>query len=167
NAAGQMTNDLDEEFGRLADEHIAAHPLRYYVLLPAARVLDMWLRPHTEMLPVDSHWWRFRLDPPESALALSLAAINLFYVVAAALAFRGDRHVQLAGLFLLFFALRSSLLATMPAPEQRYTMECLPALLVLASAGLARRNPALMIERVTGTACLLLLRRASAGESGP
>jgi hypothetical protein len=165
NAAGQMTSELDEGFGRLADERIAAHPLRYYLLLPVARVADMWLRPRTEMLPIDPHWWRVQLDLPQSALSLGFGAINLFYVVAAALAFRRGR-MEIAGLFLLFFVLRSALLATMPAPEQRYTMECLPALLVLASAGLTRRNAPLRIERVTSGARLMLLRRARAGESG-
>jgi 4-amino-4-deoxy-L-arabinose transferase-like glycosyltransferase len=146
NATGQLTPELDEEFGQLAKERIAAHRLRYYVVLPVARVLDMWLRPRTEMLPIDPHWWRWRLDPPQAVLSLGLAALNLFYVVAAALSFRRDQRIPLAGLFLLFFALRSILLAVMPAPEQRYTMECLPALLVLASAGLAGRKQTRVTE---------------------
>jgi len=59
-------------------------------------------------------------------------------VAAALLAFRPGVAVRYAGLFITFFVLRSAFLAYMPNPEQRYMLECFPALLVFAGAGLAR-----------------------------
>jgi len=38
NVNQQLTPELDARFGRLADERIAAHPLRYYVGLPLGRM---------------------------------------------------------------------------------------------------------------------------------
>jgi hypothetical protein len=40
----------------------------------------------------------------------------------------------------LFILCRSVLLATLANPEPRYTLECFPAVLMLAGAGLARKN---------------------------
>ncbi len=37
----------------LANERIHRNPLRYYVWLPTLRIADMWLRPRTEMLPLE------------------------------------------------------------------------------------------------------------------
>ena len=46
----EITPDIDARFDKLAEERIAAHPLRYYVGLPLGRVADMWLRPRVENL---------------------------------------------------------------------------------------------------------------------
>src|SRR6266498_1869465 len=54
---------LDARFSALASERIRADPIRYYLGLPVLRVLDMWLRPRTEMLPSDSRWWEFNDEP--------------------------------------------------------------------------------------------------------
>jgi len=55
--AGLIDRSLDREFDTLARDRIRAHPLRYFVLLPAGRILDVWFRPRTEMLPLESRWW--------------------------------------------------------------------------------------------------------------
>jgi len=44
------------------------------------------------------------------------------------------RHVQFVGMLVFFIAIRSLFLGTMENPEPRYTLECFPALIVLASA---------------------------------
>ena len=75
-----MTPELDAQFEQLARQRIRRKPFRYYLELPVVRVLDLWLRPRTEMLPLDTHWWRFRDDPHDFAWALLLAAINRAYV---------------------------------------------------------------------------------------
>ena len=62
----QMTPELDRQFASLAVENIRLHPVRYYLLLPAGRMLDMWLRPRTELMPLDTHFWRFSQDPHDS-----------------------------------------------------------------------------------------------------
>ena len=45
---------LDARFDAIARERIQDSPLRYYVALPVARVLNMMFRPRTEMLPVSA-----------------------------------------------------------------------------------------------------------------
>jgi hypothetical protein len=97
----------------------------------------MWLRPRTEMLPIDARWWEFR-HPKESGFALVWAALNLFYLLAAA---RGWLHWRLGlagGVLVLFILLRSAFLGTLENPETRYVLECFPALLALAGGAFAR-----------------------------
>jgi 4-amino-4-deoxy-L-arabinose transferase-like glycosyltransferase len=135
----RMTSELDSQFASLAAQRIQDAPLRYYVGLPLARVADMCLRPRTEALPLDSHWWRFRRDPKDSLISMLLGAINLAYVVAALIGVARKR-VAYVGLFVLWIALRCAFLATLENPEPRYTLECFPVVCVLAAAS-ARRDP--------------------------
>ena len=130
-----LTPEMDQQFARLAAERIRAHPLRYYTELPLARLADMWLRPRTEMLNLQLDWWNWQDVPQESLKSLALAAINLFYLVAALVSLR--RHLPGSAILWLFILCRSALLATLPNPEPRYTLECFPAIIVLAGAGLA------------------------------
>jgi hypothetical protein len=131
---------IDSEFAELARDRIRAHPLRYYLGLPLLRAADLWLRPRTEMLPLDQHWWRLREDDPgEFRWAVLLGAINLIYVIAALVALvRGQ--VRYAGMFVAFALLRTAFLAWMPNPEPRYVLECYPALIAMAGAGFDRIN---------------------------
>jgi hypothetical protein len=132
-----LTPEMDAQFAQLAAERVRAHPIRCYVLLPIARVADMWLRPRTEMLNLQLDWWTF--DPwQESLTSLGLAAINFFYAVAAVFAIR--RKLPGAGILWTFIICRSILLATLVNPEPRYTLECFPALMMLAGAALAGRK---------------------------
>ena len=108
----RITPELDVKFGGLADERIGAHLLRYYVGLPLFRVLDMWARPRTEMLPSDSRWWEFNDEPKWSALAVGFGAINLLYLMFAVVGWIKSRAVPLTGLLLLFILLRSAFLGT-------------------------------------------------------
>jgi 4-amino-4-deoxy-L-arabinose transferase-like glycosyltransferase len=128
-----VTPELDARFAALAADRIGESPLRYYVWLPLARITDMWLRPRTEILPSDSRWWEFNDDPKWSALAVALGIINLLYIGGAALGFvKGGRSLLLW--FLLWFVLlRSVFLGTLENPETRYTLECYPVVILLAS----------------------------------
>jgi len=135
NQSQQMTPEIDAGFAQLAAERIRTHPLRYYVLLPAMRVADMWLRPRTELLPPDPRWWEFNDEILSSIGAVALGAINLAYVIAAFLGlWRRHATVRLLGLFLIFVALRSAVLGTLENPESRYTLECYPVVILLASS---------------------------------
>ena len=135
-----VSPEIDAAFKELAHERIRRHPLRYYVELPLLRAADLWLRPRTEMLPIDPHWWRLREDdPPQFWSAVALGAINLFYVVAALVALRKGQ-VRYAALFLAFAMLRTAFLAWMPNPEPRYALECYPALLAMAGAAFVREH---------------------------
>ena len=108
------------------------------------RVADMWLRPRTEILPPDVRWWEFNDDAKQSVLAVGFGLLNLAYVAAALLAVvpRPSRTgIRWVGLLILFLLLRSAFLGTLENPEPRYTLECYPAIIVLASALLAPAKP--------------------------
>jgi len=135
-----LSPEMDHGFAQLADERVRAHPVRYYVFLPLARLADMWLRPRTEMLNLQLDWWNWENVPQESAASLGLALLNLFYITAALASLR--RKMPGSAVLWLFILCRSALLATLPNPEPRYTLECFPALLMLAGAGLPRSTTA-------------------------
>jgi hypothetical protein len=136
NQSPELTPEMDQQFAQLADERIRAHPLRYYIGLPLARLADMWLRPRTEMLNLQLDWWDWEDVPQESLASAALAALDLFYIVAALLSLRRKSHVM--AMLWLFILCRSALLATLSNPEPRYTLECFPALLMLAAVGFAK-----------------------------
>jgi len=143
NLSEDMTPELDARFGNLAADRIRAHPVRYYVELPLLRVADMWLRPRTEILPPDVRWWEFNDDTKQSILAVGFGLLNLVYVAAALLALilgqaRPPSGIRWAGLLVSFLLLRSAFLGTLENPEPRYTLECYPAIIVLASSLLCR-----------------------------
>ncbi len=121
----------------MADERVRHRPLRYYAWLPALRSADMWLRPRTEMLPLNSRWWEYADDTQSSVLASLWGALNLLFIWVAAMGVvRGPRPRYL-GLMLLFVLLRSAFLGTLPNPEPRYTLECYPVVLLLGAAWIA------------------------------
>jgi 4-amino-4-deoxy-L-arabinose transferase-like glycosyltransferase len=147
NLSQEMTPELDARFGNLAATRIRAHPVRYYVGLPLLRVADMWLRPRTEILPPDVRWWEFNDDAKQSVIAVGFGLLNLAYVAAALLALilgqaRGQARtpsgIRWSGLLISFLLLRSAFLGTLENPEPRYTLECYPAVIVLASSLLCR-----------------------------
>ena len=126
-----LTPELDVRFDRLAQERITANPIRYYLLLPLARLGNMWLRPRLETGNEDLHWWRYRQHPGQTLLAIGNAALNLAYVV---LGFFGIvRRPRFVGAMVAYIILRSLLLATIEAPETRYTLEFFPLLFALGA----------------------------------
>jgi hypothetical protein len=131
NATTTLTPELDAAFAQLAAERVGAHPFRYYVGLPLLRLADMWLRPRVETLNVPLRWWQYAQHPAATRVALFYGALNLAYLVAAFLGVL--RWPRLAGSMVALIALRSLLLATLEAPEPRYTLECFPGLIVLAA----------------------------------
>jgi hypothetical protein len=142
-----VTPAIDAEFAQLADQRIAAHPLRSWLWLPIGRVADMWLRPRVENLPIDIDWWVYAHHHIETRFSWAYAALNALYLL-----------LGLAGLFLrprlavwmlAYMLVRSALLLTVTPPEARYTLECFPMLFVLGGvalgwvfARLARIKPA-------------------------
>ena len=98
--------ELNERFDQLGRARIPRHPLRYYVWLPALRIADMWLRPRTEMLPLNSRWWEYADDTQDCVLATLWGALNLLFLAAAVMGLiRGPRPLYL-GMMLLFVVLR-------------------------------------------------------------
>ncbi len=132
----QFSRDLDASFAQLAQERIAAHPWRYYVILPLGRVADMWLRPRVENLPIDLDWWVYKHHYAETRFSWFYAALNAVYLL-----------LGVAGLWvrprlwawmLAYMLLRSVLLATIEAPEARYTLECFPMVFALGGVAIGR-----------------------------
>jgi hypothetical protein len=137
-----MTPEFDTRFATLASERIRSAALRYYLWLPAIRIADMWLRPRTELFPSDPRWWEFNDDHRWLAVSLGFGIINLIYFAMAGFSLvRGlvqgmfrRREIFGMGLFVLFLLLRSAFLGTLENPEPRYTLECYPMVIFLASA---------------------------------
>ena len=129
-----VNQQLNVRFMDLARERIHNNPLRYYVWLPMLRIADMWLRPRTEMLPLNSRWWEYGDDTKACVLATLWGVLNLLFIAAAVMGIvRGPRPRYL-GMMLLFVALRSAFLGTLSNPEPRYTLECYPVVLLLGAA---------------------------------
>ena len=134
NLALHVTPELDARFAALARERTHSHPLRYYVWLPVLRIADMWLRPRTELLPPDSRWYEFDDDRRWIVLGVGFGVLNLLYVLAAIAGLVRGQPIAWVGLGLCYIVLRSAFLGTLENPETRYTLECFPALIVMASA---------------------------------
>jgi 4-amino-4-deoxy-L-arabinose transferase-like glycosyltransferase len=128
-----MSPELDARFAALAADRVHAAPLRYYVWLPAVRIVDMWLRPRTELFPSDPRWWEFNDDPRWLAVSLAFGVVNLIYVAMASAGLWRARAFFGVGLLFLFLLLRSAFLGTLENPEPRYTLECYPVVILLAS----------------------------------
>ncbi len=125
----ELSPELDKRFGQLAEARIEARPIRYYVLLPLGRVADMWLRPRVENLPIDLDWWIYKHHHVETRFSWFYAGLNALYLALgiAGLCLRPRLWVPM----LAYFLLRSALLATIEAPEARYTLEGFPILFAL------------------------------------
>ena len=135
NAITTLTPALDDRFAQLAQERIRAHPVRYYFTLPTLRLADMWLRPRVETINDHLRWWQYSQHPKETWLAIAFGLLNLAYLLAAFLG--ALRWPRMAGAMVAFILVRSLLLATLEAPESRYTLECFPLLMVLAAGYLS------------------------------
>ena len=131
----ELTPAIDARFGRLADERIAADPLRQYVWLPLGRLADMWLRPRVEDLDIDLDWWVYSHHRAETRFCWAYAGLNAVYLVLgiAGMCLRPRYWAAL----LAYMVLRSVLLLTIEAPETRYTIECFPMLMALGGVAVA------------------------------
>lgn len=139
NESRELTPQADAGFATLADDRIRRAPVRYYVTLPALRVADMWLRPRTEMLDLPPRWW-----DPVYALPWERNISILYALPGILMAFAGiagawlSRRTPGVPVLIAFILIRSAFLGTLENPEPRYTLEMLPALIVLAVAALSR-----------------------------
>ena len=142
NEVTSATQAFDHAFAQLAAERIAEHPLRYYAAMPIARELDMWLRPRTELMNLPMDWWVIRSHAKESAGEIAYALLDAAYLVLAIAGFfrwrarqwNGRSAIALA--LLSFVGMRCLLLLTLDNSEPRYTLECFPVVILLASFAL-------------------------------
>ncbi len=148
NETARANAALDASFDVLADQRIAANPVRYYLALPAARVLNMALRPRTEMLPIQLEWWKLHEHPGKTVFASAYALLNLAYFVLAGVGLwcwyrmRDGWNGQgaLAWSMVVSLVLRGLLLMTLDNSEPRYTLEFYPVFLVAIGALVARNK---------------------------
>ena len=126
--------DLNQRFAVLAEERVKANPLRYYVALPVARLVNMAFRPRTEMLPVALEWWKFGEHRGQTLFAIGFAALNLGYFGLAGVGLRRWRMGPLGWAMAGTIGLRCALLLTLDNSEPRYTLEFFPVLLVWCGA---------------------------------
>jgi hypothetical protein len=152
NVECEITPAIDARFDALARQRIDRHPFRYYVILPVARVADMWLRPRTELMTDSSpfevmnnripiRWWEWRLHPAGSLIAFSYGLLDVLLLTVAVMGFI-RRRVPFAAMLGAYVVMRCLLLATLENAEPRYTLECFPIVLVAAAVAIATRQKA-------------------------
>jgi hypothetical protein len=140
NRDNNATPELDRGFESLAEERIAADPIRYYIALPSARLADMLFRPRTEMMEVGLHWWQWRPHPGRTALVLLYALLNLTYCLLGLYGLWRWRRSGWGGAQVIalstaaFVILRCGMLLTLDNSEPRYTLEFFPLLQLWAGA---------------------------------
>ena len=132
--------DLDLQFETLARQRMTHHPFRYHVRLPFLRTANMWLRPRTEMLPVEVRWWEYSAHPEETIFSLFWAGLNLFLLLAAARGWMTWRLGIYGAVLIGFVLLRSAFLGTLENPEPRYMLECFPVALALAGGAFCKKK---------------------------
>jgi hypothetical protein len=144
NKVASATPGFDAAFAKIAAERIADHPLRYYVALPVAREVDMWLRPRLELTTMPVDWWAVGEHPGKSAEEIAYALLNAAYLALAVVSAWGWRRCGWGGrgvvayAVLGFVALRCVLLLTLDNSEPRYTLECFPVVILLGSCAMIR-----------------------------
>ncbi len=143
NEDSSSTPAVEGAFARLARQRERAHRVRSFVLLPLARLGDMWLRPRTELLPkMPVTWWKPRRRPRATVVAVVLGTLNLL-LLATALAglWRWGRagwagNGVMAAAMVGYVVLRSVLLLTIDNSEPRYVLEGYPVVLLLAAVAI-------------------------------
>jgi 4-amino-4-deoxy-L-arabinose transferase-like glycosyltransferase len=147
NRTTTTTPSLEQRFDALAAERIQADPVRYYLALPVARLLNMLFRPRTEYMAIPFEWWRIRQHPAKSLFAICWAAINLAYMAVGLWGwlvwrrglFDGEPALPWATMFFVTF--RCALLLTLDNSEPRYTLEFFPILCLWIAALTPSRLP--------------------------
>ena len=146
NLVTSATPAFDKAFAQIAAERIAAHPLRYYVVMPVARELNMWLRPRTELMRLPIKWWQINLHPKRSTFEIAYALLNAAFLglaIAGLIIWRKSKwngRGAVAFAMLSFVTLRCFLLLTLDNSEPRYTLECFPIVIMFAAFAFAPRH---------------------------
>src|SRR5271154_773071 len=133
-----LSREQDAEFGAIARERTANHPLRTYMKIPLLRSFAMWFTPRVELLPnssplrpVRSEWEDDRTD---FLVTLGLGLLNAAYIILALAGAWMARGRPGVALLIVFILVRTAYIASfIETPEPRYVLECFPAVLALAA----------------------------------
>lgn len=140
NVTMKPTREIDARFEKIAEERIHADRVRYYVSMPVARVLNMMLRPRTEILAVPVEWWHLRKWG--DWFSLVYAGLNAAFFVLAGVGLARwaswRRYAPVVCAMVATIGLRVALLLTVDNSEPRYTLEFFPVLIVLGSGVVGR-----------------------------
>jgi len=153
---GEMTAEIDAGFAQLANERIARHPFRYYVLLPLKRAHSLWFNTHSDYYPFEGELLPLSdldYDIQQQywlplfaflAFAYSLLGIAGGWSLWQAREFNARLWLLLAALLIF---IRLGFFATLENPEPRYVVEIFPFLSALGGIALAR----ISLIRLRGT----------------
>lgn len=139
------TDAMDAQFGKIARERTARHPLRTYLTIPALRCLTLWFTPRTELLPLAGHlfpmYQEWDEDKPDFLWTVALTVVNLFFIVLAIIGVcRAWLRPGIAFL-LVFLLLRTIFFASYAdSPEPRYVLECFPLVLALGALAFEKKR---------------------------
>lgn len=139
------TDAMDAQFGEIARERTARHPLRTYLKIPALRCLTLWFTPRTELLPLAGHlfpmYQEWDEDKPDFLWTLALTGADIFFIVLAIIGVCKAWLRPGIAFLLLFLILRTIFFASYAdSPEPRYVLECFPAVLALGALAFERRR---------------------------
>jgi hypothetical protein len=133
-----LSPEQDREFGEIARERTARHPLRIYLQIPLLRSIGMWFTPRVELLPYSGHLWPLQSewedDRQDFLVTLSFVLVNCIYVaLALAGAWMARRRAGWA-ILVTFILVRTVFFANfIEAPEPRYMLECFPVVIAFAA----------------------------------
>jgi len=138
----KMTPEIDAEFGQIARERIARHPLRYTVLLPLKRAASLWFDTHSQYYPFQGELFPLSdldTDAHQQYWLSLFAFLTWFYtivVVAGAwIMWKAESSRRWVALLVLLIMPRLTFLSFQEHPEARYTVEFFA--LVLTAGGVA------------------------------
>lgn len=143
----EMTPDVDAGFAEIASERIRRAPVRYYVLLPAKRAMNLWFDTHSQYYPFEGS-----LLPLEDLdydlhqqfwlpLFVGLTVIYTWlgmvggWFLWSSREFAARRWVLLC---VLVIFLRLAFFSSLENPEPRYVVEFFPLLAILGGIALPR-----------------------------
>ncbi len=143
----EITPELDAGFGQIANERIAGHPFRYYVVLPLRRAHALWFNTHSDFYPFSGD--ALPLNNPENTrsenfwLPVFAVLVGIYTVLGVGglvLQVMNGGFDQRAWVLLvaLIFTTRLALFSMAVSVEPRYVVQFFPFL--AATGGIAIMN---------------------------